>query len=87
MFRHHRTFNKKSSRWDVKKDQVEKKYLYVPEMLKSVVKRRLTDKTGMSERVEMSKTDPRRISSVLAPMPPPATKDLVKVHKSRKQQQ
>ena len=87
LFRHHRPFNKKSSRWDVKKDKVEKKYLYVPEMIKSVVKRRLTDKTGMSGGVEMSKTDPRIISIVLAPMPPPATKDLVKAHKSRKQQQ
>lgn len=53
-------------------------------MLKMVIEKRLLDKEGMSHRVQLKPTDPRRISKTLAPVAPPPTKELSKSHKSRK---
>ena len=44
---------------------------------------RLEDGIGMCGPVVLSLDDPRRLSSTLAPIPPPPTADILKEQKSR----
>ena len=47
------------------------------------IERRLNDNIGMNRPVVLETDDPRRISRVLAPIPPPATAEIVQHQKSR----
>ena len=81
--RYQRSFNKKSGRWSASSVKAEKKYNYIPEIMKRILAMRLEDGVGMNNRVVLEADDPRRISAVLAPIPPPPTQEIVKDQKSR----
>ncbi|XP_033728705.1 uncharacterized protein LOC117317856 [Pecten maximus] len=81
--RYHRTYNKKSARWSAVPYKVEKKYSYISDLISAVVEKRLLDREGMHKSKTLSPSDPRHISSVLAPLPPPPTATLVEEKKSR----
>ncbi|KAK3085827.1 hypothetical protein FSP39_009247 [Pinctada imbricata] len=81
--RYQRTFNKKSARWSVYAVKVDKTYKHICGLMKKIVSKRLVDKTGMNRKVVLASDDPRRISSVIAPIPPPPTSQLVQEQKSR----
>jgi hypothetical protein len=78
-----RSFNKKTGRWSASPVKTEKKYLYMTGFLKTIVTLRLEDRVGMIQNVVLEPDDPRRISSVLAPVPPPPTHEIVAEQRSR----
>jgi hypothetical protein len=49
------------------------------ELLKKIVTLRLEDRVGMAQNIVLEPDDPRRISAVLAPVPPPLTHEIVLV--------
>lgn len=51
--------------------------------MKACLENRLLDGIGMNQPSVLSVEDPRRVSSVLAPVPPPPTAELVAEKKSR----
>lgn len=78
-----KTFNKKSNRWSVRELKVQKKYGHIDGLLKKVFCIRAADKVGMSMPVVLQESDPRRISSTIAPVLPPPKDVLIQEHKSR----
>ena len=60
-----------------------KDYLYIPEILQKIVLKRLEDDVGMNLGLVLEADDPRRISSHLAPIPPPPTSQIVAEQRSR----
>ena len=75
--RYQRIFQKKSSRWSAFPVKAPKTYSYIPDLVKSIVVRRVEDNVGMSQPFELERDDPRRISAHLAPLPPPSTLQIV----------
>ena len=57
--------------------------MYMTELLKKIVTLRLEDRVGMAQNMVLEPDDPRRISSVLAPVPPPSTHEIVAEQRSR----
>jgi len=53
------------------------------ELLKKIVTLRLEDRVGMAQKMVLEPDDPRRISSVLAHVPPPPTHEIVAEQRSR----
>ena len=51
--------------------------------MRTCLENRLLDGLGMNQPVVLSAEDPRRVSSVLTPVPPPPTAELVAGKKSR----
>lgn len=51
--------------------------------MRKCLENRLLDGIGMNRPVILEADDPRRISAVLAPIPPPPTSELVTEKKSR----
>ena len=45
--------------------------------MKTIVRNRINNPIGMNGKVALGQDDPRRVSSVLAPIQPPPTADLV----------
>jgi hypothetical protein len=45
--------------------------------MKAIVRNRINDSLGMNRKVVLGQDDPRRVSSVLAPIQPPPKADLV----------
>ncbi|KAL3874220.1 hypothetical protein ACJMK2_037265 [Sinanodonta woodiana] len=81
--RYQRSFNKKSRRWSAYPVKEDKSYDYITELMEKVIERRLNDTIGMNRPALLETDDPRRISRVLAPIPPPATAEIVQQQKSR----
>ncbi|XP_052694407.1 uncharacterized protein LOC128172674 [Crassostrea angulata] len=81
--RHQRFFSKKSGRWSTYGVKEKKKYPYSEKLMKACLENRLLDGIGMNQPSVLSVEDPRRVSSVLAPVPPPPTAELVAEKKSR----
>jgi hypothetical protein len=77
-----RSFNKKTGRWSASPVRTEKIYLYMTELLKKIATLRLEDRVGMAQQMVLEPDDPRRISAVLAPVPPP-THEIVPEQRSR----
>jgi len=53
------------------------------ELLKKIVTLRLKDRVGMAQRMILERDDPRRISAVLAPVPPSPILEIVAEQRSR----
>ena len=54
------------------------------ELLKKIVALRLEDRVGMAQNMVLGPDDPRRISVVLSPVPPPPpTQEIVSEQRSR----
>lgn len=81
--RYQRVFQKKSSRWSVTTCKEPKQYSYVPEMMRKIILKRLDDAIGMNQKMVLEQDDPRRVSSHLAPIPPPPTQQIVHEQRSR----
>ena len=82
--RYHRKFNKKSKRWTISQVKIAKTYKYVQDdLLPAVIEKRLNDVEPIMRKATLSPSDPRKISSTIAPVPPTNTTDLVIQHKSR----
>ena len=45
--------------------------------MKTIVRNRINDPIGMNRKVVLGQDDPKRVASVLAPIQPPPTADLV----------
>ena len=73
---------KKTGRWSASPVRTEKRYLYMTEPLKKIVTLRLEDRVGMAQNIVLEPDDPRRISAVLAPVPPPPTHEIVAEQRS-----
>jgi hypothetical protein len=78
-----RSFNKKTGRWSASPVRTEKRYLYMTELPKKIVTLGLEDRVGMAQKMVLEPDDPRRISAVLAPVPPPPTHEIVPEQRSR----
>jgi hypothetical protein len=63
--------------------KTEKRYLYMTELLKKIVTLRLEDRIGMAQQMVLEPDDPKRISAVLASVPPPSTHAIVAEQRSR----
>lgn len=81
--RYQRVFQKKSSRWSVTTCKEPKQYSYVTEMMRKIILKRLDDAIGMNQKMVLEQDDPRRVSSHLAPIPPPPTQQIVHEQRSR----
>ncbi|XP_062592418.1 uncharacterized protein LOC134253840 [Saccostrea cucullata] len=77
----------KSGRWAVYPVKEKKKIPYIPSLQEKILLSRVTDEVGMNQPVVLEVDDPRRLSSHLAPIPPPSTEQLVVEQKSRFLQQ
>ena len=53
------------------------------ELLKKIITLRLEDRVGIAQNMVLKPDDPRRISAVLAPVPPPPTHEIVAEQRSR----
>lgn len=82
--RYQRYYSKKGGRWSAYSVKQDKTYNHVFNIIELIVKTRLEDRVGMNSGLILEPTDPRRISCVLAPIPPPNTSDIVDEQKSRK---
>ncbi|XP_062612063.1 uncharacterized protein LOC134273856, partial [Saccostrea cucullata] len=78
-----RSYNKKTSRWSVHPVKEEKKYSYVQDLIREIIRSRIEDDVGMNRPLELEEEDPRRIAAHLAPVPPPPTKEIVATQISR----
>jgi hypothetical protein len=58
-------------------------YMYMTELLKKIVTLRLEDRIGMAQKMVLEPDDPKRISAVLASVPPPPTHAIVAEQRSR----
>jgi hypothetical protein len=74
---------KKTGRWSASPVRTEKRYLYMTELFKKIVTLRLEDRVGMAQKMVLEPDDPRRISAILAPVPPPPTHEIVAEQISR----
>ena len=81
-FRYHQTCNKRSGQWSVVPVKSAKVYGYTTELKANMVKLCLDDKKPIHRHRTMTASDPRRISSTIAPVAPPSTKQLVPTQKS-----
>ncbi|XP_056014430.1 uncharacterized protein LOC130052702 [Ostrea edulis] len=79
--RYQRTFSKKSGRWTTVERKQNKTYAHIDELFERALKMRLESNRGMHHPVELSATDPRRISKTIAPKSPPPTAELVSQEK------
>ena len=52
------------------------------ELLKKIATLRQEDRVGMAQKMVLEPDDPRRISAVLAPVPPPHTHEIVAEQRS-----
>lgn len=55
----------------------------MPELMCSIIGMRLDDQVGMQQNAVLEPHDPRRLSSVLAPIPPPPTREIAERQISR----
>ncbi|XP_076084720.1 uncharacterized protein LOC143055456 [Mytilus galloprovincialis] len=78
-----RYYSKKGGRWTATEVKTPKQYIYIPELMKHIIMKRLSDAIGMSRRVILDPFDPRRLSATIAPVPPPPTQDLMAAKISR----
>ena len=53
------------------------------ELLKKIITLRLEDRVDIAQNMVLKPDDPRRISAVLAPVPPPPTHEIVAEQRSR----
>ena len=67
-----RKYNKNSKRWTVHARKEDKKYEYIPRMMKDIV-----DAHNSKKSFTPSYVDPKVISPTIAPLPPPPTKTIV----------
>lgn len=78
-----KVFNKKSGRWLLRPVKEKKRYPYTNDLMAGVLVRRVEDRTTMFNPVQLHADDPRRISSTVAPVPPPSTDQLRQEQKTR----
>ena len=72
----------KSGRWTVTEVKEEKTYPHIPEVIKTVLRIRLQDGSGIQGKMIMGDDDPRRISRTLSFNQPPTTNELVEQKKN-----
>ncbi|KAK7155162.1 hypothetical protein R3I93_009954 [Phoxinus phoxinus] len=77
-----RLYNKKSKRWCVYALKTTKDYMYIPELQRSIVRKRIDSATGLSKRRPMKADDPRALGN-LPDIPPPPTAELVQAQLHR----
>ncbi|KAK3577144.1 hypothetical protein CHS0354_037480 [Potamilus streckersoni] len=77
------SFNNQSGRWSANPKKADKQYLYIPEIIRKILKMRLDNGVGMNQPVVLDMNDPRRISAVPAAIPPLPTEVIVAKQKSR----
>jgi hypothetical protein len=73
----------KTGRWSASPVRTEKRYLYMTELLTKIATLRLEDRVGMAQNIVLEPDVPRRISAVLAPVPPLPTHEIVAEQRSR----
>ncbi|KAL3886636.1 hypothetical protein ACJMK2_026617 [Sinanodonta woodiana] len=73
----------KSRSWSAYPVKEDKSYDYITELMEKVIERMLNNNIGRNRPVVLETDDPRRISRVLAPIPPSATTEIVQQQKSR----
>ena len=76
-----RKYNPRTCQWDVKIVKCPKGYEYIP-VLTTRVLRRSMDSTGVTQAVDLDKSDPATISPTIAHVPPLPTKEIA-ARKSR----
>lgn len=80
--RYRRLYNKKSKRWCVYALKTNKDYMYIPELQRSIVRKRIDSATGLSKRRPLKADDPRALGN-LPDVPPPPTAELVQAQLHR----
>ncbi|KAK3725325.1 hypothetical protein QZH41_016412 [Actinostola sp. cb2023] len=78
-----RKYVSRTKRWDAQVIKEDKDYAYIPQMLAMTFERRKNDPGTMNDYMEMAPDDPRRISSTIAAVPPPSSRELFAAHQSR----
>lgn len=75
-FSEHRKFNKKSGKWTKHSVKKDKTYPYIEELKRKVYERRVFSSGKVTDRLDWSPSDPRRLSTTITKIPPPPTKDI-----------
>ena len=64
-------FTKKRGRWATYEVLKLKSYPYIEDLMRFCIENRFLDGIGMKKQVVLGANDPRRVTAVLAPIPPP----------------
>lgn len=80
--RYRRLYNKKSKRWCVYSLKTTKDYMYIPELQRSIVRKRIDSAKGLPKRRPLKPDDPRALGN-LPDIPPPPTAELVQAQLHR----
>ena len=72
-FRTRRHYSKKGFRWSTYEAKTEKYYPHVPSIMRGIIEACLGDAVGINRKVILERDDPRRLSAIIAPIPPPPT--------------
>lgn len=76
-------FNKRSSKWAPQKVKEAKDYGYIPDLIGIILGMRKDTPGHLSQKAELSETDPRKIKPNAAKVPKPTMEVLIQEHKSR----
>ena len=71
-----RKYNPRTRRWDLKVMKAAKQYEYIPVLISKILKRRVDDDEGITRAIDLNASDPALISSTIAHLPPPPTKEI-----------
>ena len=78
-----RQYNKRTNRWVAIHRKLPKNYQYADDLIKRVFQHRLGHQGSLSQSVQFSQQDPRRIAPNLAPLKPAPTKEIFQSTVSR----
>ncbi|XP_077104644.1 uncharacterized protein LOC143757427 [Siphateles boraxobius] len=79
-------YNKKSRKWSLYAIKEEKEYHYIPEIQRSIVRKRVSSGRGLPRLSKMRPNDPRQ-HGLLSGVPAPTTQELLATQVSRGQGQ
>jgi hypothetical protein len=71
-----RKYNPRTRQWDIKKIKCLKGYNYIPVLMSKMLRRRAFDFDGVTQAVDLNKSDPALVSPTIAHIPPPSTKEI-----------
>ena len=77
-----RKYNPRTRQWDIKIVKCPKGYEYIPVLITRVLQRRSMDTAGVTQVVDLNKSDPATISPTIGHLPPLPTKEIA-ARKSR----
>ena len=77
-----RKYNPRTRSWTSQVIKVKKDFSYIPMMMAKIFKRRLTHRTRLNDKVDISQNDPRNIAPNIAAVQPKPSKE---IHKLRVQ--